>query len=83
MAKDELERFEMLAPSHWLQAIDDWRVKQPGVPSRSEAICRLVDHGLQGTPASEALQDRMVAWDVDVARLDEAEKARKGTNTEN
>jgi metal-responsive CopG/Arc/MetJ family transcriptional regulator len=30
-----------------IAAIDAWRAKQPGVPSRSEAIRRLVEMGLK------------------------------------
>ena len=41
------ERFEMRAPSAWLQRIDDWRRQQPDIPSRAEAIRRLVDQALK------------------------------------
>lgn len=34
MARDEVAK------------IDDWRAKQPGLPSRAEAIRRLVEKGL-------------------------------------
>ena len=46
MAKDDLRRFELLAPPAWFEAIDQWRAKQPGIPSRAEAIRRLVEKGL-------------------------------------
>jgi hypothetical protein len=31
----------------WLDKIDQWRAKQPGIPSRAEAIRRLVELGLE------------------------------------
>jgi len=37
-----MQRFEMLAPREWLDKVDAWRVTQPGIPSRGEAIRRLV-----------------------------------------
>lgn len=48
MAEDEedQERFHMRAPSSWMRAIDAWRRKQDDLPSRSEAIRRLVTLGL-------------------------------------
>jgi metal-responsive CopG/Arc/MetJ family transcriptional regulator len=49
MKKPEpMQRFEMKAPSHWLERIDQWRGKQLGIPSRAEAIRRLVDKALEG-----------------------------------
>jgi len=35
----------MMSPSE-VARIDDWRGKQPGIPSRAEAIRRLVEKGL-------------------------------------
>ena len=32
----------------FLQAVDDWRRKQADIPSRTEAIRRLVDQALKG-----------------------------------
>ena len=46
MADEKLKRFEMLAPPEWLAAVDRWRALQPGIPSRAEAIRRLVEKGL-------------------------------------
>jgi len=43
MKKPEtMQRFEMKAPTEWLERIDRWRGKQPGVPPRAEAIRTLV-----------------------------------------
>jgi hypothetical protein len=47
MSNEKLKRFEMLAPPAWFEAIDRWRGAQPGIPSRAEAIRRLVEKGLQ------------------------------------
>ena len=49
------ERFEMRAPADLLRSVDDWRRQQPDLPSRSEAIRRLIEAGLKtshGTPSS-------------------------------
>ena len=77
MPKEQLERIEMLASSHWLQKVDDWRAKQPGNPSRAEAIRGLVEHALEADLKRQSRRERMQAWDDDVARLDKAEKIKK------
>jgi hypothetical protein len=43
MASDLSERFEMRASAEWLEAVDGWRRKQADIPSRGEAIRRLVE----------------------------------------
>jgi hypothetical protein len=40
------ERFEMRVPTSFLRAIDAWRRKQSDLPSRAEAIRRLVEQAL-------------------------------------
>jgi len=40
-------RFEMRATDSWIEAVDHWRRQQPDIPSRAEAIRRLVDKGLE------------------------------------
>jgi len=40
------ERLQMVISPQELDAIDYWRSKQPDLPSRSEAIRRLVKQGL-------------------------------------
>src|SRR5258707_1352976 len=45
-AAPKTERFEMRAPTDLLRAVDDWRRQQPDLPSRSEAIRRLIEAGL-------------------------------------
>jgi hypothetical protein len=45
--EEKKERFEMRVPASFLKTIDDWRRKQPELPSRAEAIRRLVELGLK------------------------------------
>ena len=42
-----VQRLNLIAPLDWLKRIDAWRRHQPDLPSRSEAIRRLVDLGLE------------------------------------
>ncbi|WP_299307783.1 hypothetical protein [uncultured Croceicoccus sp.] len=43
MAEELLSvRFEMRATETWIAELDDWRRKQADIPSRAEAIRRLV-----------------------------------------
>jgi hypothetical protein len=44
--EEKTERFEMRVASTFLQAVDNWRRKQEDLPSRAEAIRRLVELGL-------------------------------------
>jgi hypothetical protein len=44
---EKTERFEMRVPASFLKTIDDWRRKQAELPSRAEAIRRLVELGLE------------------------------------
>ena len=41
-------RFEMRASEKWIAAVDDWRRMQPDIPSRAEAIRRLVTQSVGG-----------------------------------
>lgn len=41
MPTEELGRFEMLASSDWLQAVDHWRAKQDDIPSRDKGYSSL------------------------------------------
>lgn len=52
--EDETRRLNMVAPVSWLQKIDDWRRRQPDLPNVSEAICRLVEIGLDASGKGEA-----------------------------
>ena len=49
--------YHMVVTEEFLQEIDDWRRKEPDLPSRAEAIRRLVAFALQtlrSKPGSEA-----------------------------
>ena len=48
--KDDWEntgRFELRVSSEFLKIVDDWRRHEPDIPSRAEAIRRLVEIGAQ------------------------------------
>jgi hypothetical protein len=45
LAKDKLKRLHVKVPQTFLRILDGWRRKQPDLPSRSEAIRRLVASG--------------------------------------
>jgi hypothetical protein len=44
------QRIPVMMSSEEVEAIDDWRRKHPDLPSRSEAIRRLVELGLKAKP---------------------------------
>jgi hypothetical protein len=46
MTEEQTERFQMRVSPSFLKMIDDWRRKQPDLPSRAEAIRRLVEQAL-------------------------------------
>ena len=46
MEEEKTERFEMRVPRSFLISVDEWRRKQPDLPTRSEAIRRLVEKAL-------------------------------------
>lgn len=37
--------FQMRVNEEWLKSLDDWRRQQPDIPSRAEAVRRLVEIG--------------------------------------
>jgi len=45
--EEKTQRFEMRIPPEFFKAIDSWRRKQEDLPSRAEAIRRLVEIGLK------------------------------------
>jgi len=49
MATDHVysNRLELRATDSWLHRVDEWRRKQTDIPSRAEAIRRLVELGLK------------------------------------
>jgi|HubBroStandDraft_4_1064222.scaffolds.fasta_scaffold1283362_1 hypothetical protein len=46
--------FQMRASEEFLRQIDDWRREQPDLPSRAEAIRRLIEAGLKTTQVSHS-----------------------------
>ena len=44
---------EMRLGRSFLETVDEWRRKQKGLPSRAEAIRRLVERGLANQPARQ------------------------------
>jgi hypothetical protein len=43
----DTERVQIVAPSSWIQRVEEWRRNQARIPSRSEAIRILVDLALE------------------------------------
>jgi hypothetical protein len=48
-----VKRLQLIAPVDWLKRIDAWRRHQPNLPSRSEAIRRLVEMSLDAAEGGE------------------------------
>ena len=44
---DDVQRLNMVVTAAWLKKIDEWRRKEPDLPSLSAAVRRLVDAGLE------------------------------------
>lgn len=42
------ERVQIVAPASWIELVDEWRRKQPKIPSRSEAIRIMVENYAKG-----------------------------------
>jgi len=47
--EEQSERFQMRVSPSFLRTIDEWRRKQPDLPSRAEAIRRLVDQAVKSS----------------------------------
>lgn len=47
MTHDKTRPYQMRVTEEWLATIDDWRRQQADLPSRAEAIRRLVEKGLE------------------------------------
>jgi hypothetical protein len=50
--QEQTERFQMRVSPAFLRLVDDWRRKQPDLPSRAEAIRRLVERGVNAPDKS-------------------------------
>jgi hypothetical protein len=46
-----VRRLNLVAAEDWIKRVDAWRRSQPALPSRSEAIRRLVELGLDALEA--------------------------------
>jgi metal-responsive CopG/Arc/MetJ family transcriptional regulator len=46
---DNRKQFNMRVTNEWLGKVDDWRRLQRDIPSRSEAIRRLVEVGIEAS----------------------------------
>lgn len=44
---DAMKPFQMRYDDEWMALVDEWRRHQPDIPSRAEAIRRLVEIGLR------------------------------------
>lgn len=54
----QLDRpFQMRVSDAWIAQIDQWRARQPGIPSRAEAIRQLVATGLKAAEPKDAGTD--------------------------
>jgi hypothetical protein len=51
--EEQTERFQMRVSPSFLRLIDEWRRRQPDLPSRAEAIRRLVQRSV-GAPEKSA-----------------------------
>lgn len=61
---DKRHNFQMRTDDRFLEKLDEWRRLQPDLPSRAEAIRRLVDRGL----AFDAARDCVLAYGDVLAR---------------
>jgi hypothetical protein len=75
MPTEKPVRFEMVVSPRWLQAVDHWRAKQDDIPSREQAIRRLVEDSLQLASEARGQRERIDIWDADVARVSAADSS--------
>ena len=54
MARTQDRPLQMRVNDEFIRTIDEWRRKQPDLPSRTEAIRRLVEFGLKAAPGGKA-----------------------------
>jgi hypothetical protein len=53
MTREKNHPFQMRVSPEWLEMIDNWRRQQADIPSRAEAIRRLVDIALDTKRTAE------------------------------
>jgi hypothetical protein len=56
-----VKRLNMYATEELMQRVDEWRSRQPGVPSASEAIRRLLEFGLDNPAAHHKARSKIKA----------------------
>ena len=81
MTPELSERFEMRATRQWLLAVDDWRRGELDLPSRGEAIRRLVELGLTCPVKPKRTTDkarRAASLAAEKHALEQMDKALKG-----
>jgi hypothetical protein len=61
----QTHKLQMRVSTEFLAKLDKWRGMQPNPPSRTEAIRRLVEHGLAAAPAPRS--DNLVARKLGLA----------------
>lgn len=52
------QRVQLVASKAQIRTVDEWRRRQPDLPSRSEAIRRLIEAGLKAELSNTAKQER-------------------------
>jgi hypothetical protein len=52
------QRVQLVASKAQIRAVDEWRRRQPDLPSRSEAIRRLIEEGLKAELSNTPKQER-------------------------
>src|SRR3546814_20914545 len=62
--------FQMRASDEWLRKLDDWRRLQPDIPSRAEAIRRLVHKGIDAQSSVGADRKSVVSGKSVSVRVD-------------
>lgn len=55
MTREKNHPFQMRVSAEWLETIDNWREGQRPIPSRAEAIRRLVDFAMAAEPLAELM----------------------------
>jgi hypothetical protein len=52
------ERLELRVTPDWLAEVDEWRRRQPKIPTRNEAVRRLVQRALENDRESDSELER-------------------------
>jgi hypothetical protein len=51
MALEHDKQFQMRVSEDFLRRLDDWRRGQPGLPTRAEAVRKLIEAGIKAIPS--------------------------------